>query len=145
MSASSRTELLRRGRRPGSPVLMVHGFPETWWTFHKLIPRLSEQHRVFAVDLRGFGDSSPAEAGHDNTTAAEDLVALIAHLDGGPVHLTGQDISGPTTFRVAATRPARELHGDPETGLPGFNPRRSPTSPAAAPGTSACWSHPRHP
>ena len=46
----------------GSPVLLVHGFPETWWTFHKLIPRLSEHHRVFAVDLRGFGDSRPPTA-----------------------------------------------------------------------------------
>ncbi|WP_338069303.1 alpha/beta fold hydrolase, partial [Streptomyces antimycoticus] len=34
-------------------VLLVHGFPETWWVFHKLIPLLSGQHRVFAVDLRG--------------------------------------------------------------------------------------------
>src|SRR5512145_2710234 len=41
----------------GSPIILVHGFPETWWTFHKLIPLLAESHRVFAVDLRGFGDS----------------------------------------------------------------------------------------
>ena len=41
----------------GSPILLVHGFPETWWGFHKLIPLLSDRHRVFAVDLRGFGDS----------------------------------------------------------------------------------------
>ena len=43
----------------GSPVLLVHGFPESWWTFRKLIPLLSEHHRVVAVDLRGFGDSAP--------------------------------------------------------------------------------------
>jgi pimeloyl-ACP methyl ester carboxylesterase len=41
----------------GSPVLLVHGFPETWWAFRKLIPLLAASHRVFAVDLRGFGDS----------------------------------------------------------------------------------------
>jgi pimeloyl-ACP methyl ester carboxylesterase len=34
----------------GSPVLLVHGFPESWWAFHKLIPLLSRSHRVFAVD-----------------------------------------------------------------------------------------------
>lgn len=105
----------------GSPVLLVHGFPETWWIFHRLIPLLSEQHRVFAVDLRGFGDSSPAEAGHNSAIAAEDLVALIAHLDVGPVHLTGQDISGPATFRVAATHPELvRSYTAIETGLPGF-------------------------
>ncbi len=105
----------------GSPVLLVHGFPETWWTFHKLIPLLRERHRVFAVDLRGFGDSAPAGAGHDSTTAAEDVTALIAHLNLGPVHLTGQDISGPTTFRVAATHPELvQSYTAIETGLPGF-------------------------
>ncbi len=105
----------------GSPVLLVHGFPETWWTFHRLIPLLSDRHRVFAVDLRGFGDSAPARAEHDSATAAEDLVALVDHLDVGPVHLTGQDISGPTTFRVAATHPELiRTHTAIETGLPGF-------------------------
>ncbi len=105
----------------GTPVLLVHGFPESWWTFRSLIPLLSERHRVFAVDLRGFGDSATAEPDHDSATAADDLAALIEQLDVGPVHLTGQDISGPTTFRVAATRPelVRSLTAI-ETGLPGF-------------------------
>jgi len=105
----------------GSPVLLVHGFPESWWVFHKLIPLLSAHHRVFAVDLRGFGDSAPADAAFDSTVAAQDLGALIAHLDVGPVHLTGQDISGATTFRVAAAHPELvRSYTAIETGLPGF-------------------------
>jgi pimeloyl-ACP methyl ester carboxylesterase len=105
----------------GSPVLLVHGFPETWWAFHRLIPLLAERHRVFAVDLRGFGDSSTAEPGHDSATAAADLHGLVERLDVGPVHLTGQDISGATVFRLAATHPedVRSLTAV-ETGLPGF-------------------------
>jgi pimeloyl-ACP methyl ester carboxylesterase len=105
----------------GSPVVLVHGFPETWWVFHKLIPLLSAHHRVFAPDLRGFGDSATAEPDHDSATAARDLGELIACLGLGPVHLTGQDVSGPTAFRVAATRPdlVRSFTGI-ETGLPGF-------------------------
>ncbi|CAM5440814.1 Alpha/beta hydrolase OS=Streptomyces fumanus OX=67302 GN=GCM10018772_58090 PE=3 SV=1 [Streptomyces fumanus] len=54
----------------GSPVMLVHGFPETWWVFHKLIPLLSADHRVFAPDLRGFGDSATATGEHDSATAA---------------------------------------------------------------------------
>jgi pimeloyl-ACP methyl ester carboxylesterase len=38
----------------GSPVLLVHGFPETWWTFREVIPLLAASHRVSAVDLRGL-------------------------------------------------------------------------------------------
>ena len=105
----------------GTAIVLVHGFPESWWVFHKLMPRLAEHHRVVAVDLRGFGDSALAESDHDSATAARDLDALIAHLDVGPVHLVGQDISGPTTFRVAAARPQLvRSYTAIETGLPGF-------------------------
>jgi pimeloyl-ACP methyl ester carboxylesterase len=105
----------------GTPVVLVHGFPESWWTFNKLIPLLSEHHRVLAVDLRGFGDSAPADDDHSSAIAAAELAALISTLDLGPVHLTGQDISGPTTYRVAASHPnLMRSYTAIETGLPGF-------------------------
>src|SRR5262249_43793713 len=50
----------------GSPILLVHGFPETWWAFHKLIPLLAANHHVFAVDLRGFGDSGNGPGEYDS-------------------------------------------------------------------------------
>jgi pimeloyl-ACP methyl ester carboxylesterase len=105
----------------GSPILLVHGFPESWWAFHTLIPLLASTHQVFAVDLRGFGDSSNGEGDYDSATSAEDLHQLIRHLDVGPVHLTGQDISGATVFRLAATHPddVRSLTAI-EMGLAGF-------------------------
>jgi pimeloyl-ACP methyl ester carboxylesterase len=105
----------------GSPVLLVHGFPETWWAFRKLIPLLAASHRVFAVDLRGFGDSDNAAGAYDSTTSAEDLHLLIGQLKVGPVHLTGQDISGATVFRLAATHPEDVLSLTAiEMGLAGF-------------------------
>ncbi|MEU6411980.1 alpha/beta hydrolase [Microbispora sp. NPDC046933] len=105
----------------GSPILLVHGFPETWWTFHKLIPLLAVNHRVFAVDLRGFGDSGNGPGEYDSSASAEDLHQLIAHLGVGPVHLTGQDISGATVFRLATTHPEDVLSLTAiEMGLPGF-------------------------
>jgi pimeloyl-ACP methyl ester carboxylesterase len=105
----------------GSPILLVHGFPETWWTFHKLIPLLATGHRVFAVDLRGFGDSDNKPGEYDSAASAEDLHQLIAHLDVGPVHVTGQDISGGTVFRLAATHPQDVLSFTAiEMGLAGF-------------------------
>jgi pimeloyl-ACP methyl ester carboxylesterase len=110
-----------RAGTAGSPVLLVHGFPETWRVFRKLIPLLSERHRVLAVDLRGFGDSATATGEQGSATSAADLSELITQLNLGPVHLTGQDISGPATFRVAATRPELvRSYTAIETGLPGF-------------------------
>lgn len=105
----------------GSPVLLVHGFPETWWVFNKVLPLLAAQHRVVAVDLRGFGDSALATAEFGSAVAAADLAALVEHLDLGPVHLTGQDISGSLTTRLALTRPDLvKTYTVIETALPGF-------------------------
>lgn len=109
-----------------SPVLLVHGFPESWWAFHKLIPLLAAEHRVIAVDLPGFGDSAvTTEEDYSSTRAAARLALLIEELDIGPVHLTGQDISGPTTFRLAAQHPELvRSYAAIETGLPGFGLER---------------------
>ena len=105
----------------GTPVLLVHGFPETWWTFRKLIPLLASSHRVYAVDLRGFGDSDRGPGTYDSETSAEDLHHLIEELNIGPVHVTGQDISGATVFRLATTHPEYVLSFTAiEMGLPGF-------------------------
>jgi len=105
----------------GVPVLLVHGFPETWWAFHKLIPLLAARHRVYAVDLRGFGDSDVAGESYSGAVAAEDLHALIGHLSEGPVHVVGQDVSGGVIYRLAATHPENVISLTAiESGLAGF-------------------------
>jgi pimeloyl-ACP methyl ester carboxylesterase len=105
----------------GSTVLLVHGFPESWWAFHRLIPLLASAHRVVAVDLRGFGDSDIAGPDHDSATAAADLHALTGALGRGPVHLLAQDIAGGAAYRFAVEHPevVRSLTAV-EMGLAGF-------------------------
>ncbi|WP_306215145.1 alpha/beta fold hydrolase [Actinoplanes sp. RD1] len=105
----------------GSPILLVHGWPESWWAFRKLIPLLAGTHRVIAVDLRGFGDSGTGEGPYDVATSAEDLHHLVDHLALGPVHLSCQDIGGFVAFRFAATHPADVLSFTAiESTLPGY-------------------------
>uniref|UniRef100_A0AAU3GXD0 Alpha/beta hydrolase n=1 Tax=Streptomyces sp. NBC_01401 TaxID=2903854 RepID=A0AAU3GXD0_9ACTN len=105
----------------GSPILLVHGWPETWWAFRKLIPLLARTHRVFALDLRGFGDSGNADTEYGEAVTAEDLHHLVEHIGAGPVHVLVQDISGGTGFRFAATRPDDVLSfTGVETALAGF-------------------------
>lgn len=105
----------------GSPVLLVHGFPETWWAFHRLLPHLAAAHRVVAVDLRGFGDSSPATDDHSSAVAADDLHGLIAHLGLGPVHLVAQDVAGAAALRLVTAHPEDVLSLTAvEMGLAGY-------------------------
>ena len=105
----------------GSPVLLIHGFPETWWVFHRLIPLLALNHRVIAVDLPGFGDSGNEPGDYSSAAAAKTIHALIEHLNLGPVHLSAQDIGGNTAFRLATQYPddVRSLTAV-ETLLSGF-------------------------
>ena len=105
----------------GTPILLVHGFPESWWAFRKLIPLIAEEHRVIAVDLPGFGDSGHEPGEYTSSFAAQILRQLVEYLELGPVHLTGQDISGVSTFRLAAGHPELiRSYAAIETGLPGF-------------------------
>lgn len=105
----------------GSPVLLVHGFPESWWVFHRLVPLLARRHRVVAVDLRGFGDSAVADEAFSSAVAAEDLHGLIDLLGLGPVHVLGQDIAGGSLLRLATSHPEDLLSLTAvEMGLPGF-------------------------
>ncbi|AGZ44063.1 alpha/beta fold hydrolase [Actinoplanes friuliensis] len=105
----------------GSPILLVHGWPESWWAFRAVVPLLAATHRVFAVDLRGFGDSGTDTGDYDMATMAEDLHQLVAHLGVGPVHVTCQDISGGPVFEFAASHPADTLSfTGVETTLPGY-------------------------
>lgn len=105
----------------GSPILLVHGWPETWWAFRKLIPLLTPAHRVFALDLRGFGDSGNADTEYGEAVSAEDLHHLVEHIGAGPVHVLCQDISGGTGFRFAATHPEDVISfTGVETTLAGF-------------------------
>ncbi|SMH32332.1 Pimeloyl-ACP methyl ester carboxylesterase [Rathayibacter oskolensis] len=109
------------GDESAPPLLLVHGFPESWWAFHRLIPLLTAELRVIAVDLRGFGDSATAEEDFTSADAAEDLHALITTLAVGPVHLAGQDIAGGALYRLATDHPhdVRSIIAT-EMGLAGF-------------------------
>jgi pimeloyl-ACP methyl ester carboxylesterase len=56
----------------GDPVVLLHGWPQTWYCWRKIIPKLTPQHFVIAPDLRGLGDSSGPGTGYD----CEDLGAV---------------------------------------------------------------------
>lgn len=105
----------------GSPILLVHGWPETWWAFRSVIPLLAASHRVVAVDLRGFGDSTASEGDYTVEASAEDLHRLIEHVGHGAVHLAAQDLSGGLAIRFAATHPEDVLSFiGTETTFPGY-------------------------
>ena len=49
----------------GPPVVLIHGYPQTWWEWRHQIPVLAEKYTVIAPDMRGLGDSSRPATGYD--------------------------------------------------------------------------------
>lgn len=87
----------------GDPVVLLHGWPSTWYEWRHVMPLLATRHRVIAPDLRGLGDSSRPDAGYDKKTIAADLWQLLAGtLALSRWHLVGHDWGGPVAFALAA-------------------------------------------
>lgn len=91
----------------GPLVVLLHGFPEFWYSWRRQIPALIDAgFRVVAPDLRGYNESSKPEHADDYklTTVATDIASLIEHL-GAPCVLAGHDWGGLVSWLVAMMRP----------------------------------------
>ena len=91
----------------GSPVVLLHGFPETSFAWRAQIPALSERHRVIVPDLRGYGGTDKPAAGYDKRTMANDLAALLDGLGIGRIALVGHDRGARVATRFAKDHPGR--------------------------------------
>lgn len=91
----------------GEPVLLLHGFPETWYAWRKIIPALAAHYFVVAPDLRGCGDTDRPSDGYDKQTVAADVHRLVEHLGLGPVNLVSHDVGMMVGYAYAATYPAQ--------------------------------------
>ena len=60
----------------GDPVVLLHGWPQTWYMWRHIIPSLGQHYTVIAPDLRGLGDSSRPIGGYDKRTIAKDVWEL---------------------------------------------------------------------
>jgi len=90
----------------GFPVVLLHGWPQTWYEWRHIMPRLAERYRVIAPDLRGLGDSSRPAEGYDKKTVGNDIWRLVHDvLRIDAFHLVGHDWGGPTAYAVAAAHP----------------------------------------
>lgn len=89
----------------GSPVILMPGWPQTWWAFNKIMPDLADRHHVIAVDIRGMGASDKPEDGYDKRTMADDIHELVRSLGYERAHLVGHDIGSQVAYAYAANYP----------------------------------------
>ena len=107
----------------GPPLLLVHGWPQTWYAWRMLMPALARDFSVVAVDQRGIGLSGKPQGAYDTGTLANDLVALMDALGHRRFALYGTDVGMPIAYALAADHPDRvDRLVVSEAPLPGISP-----------------------
>jgi alpha/beta hydrolase fold len=107
----------------GDPVVLLHGWPETWYAWRHIMPALAENYTVIAPDLRGLGDSSKPPTGYDGKTVAEDIHQLVTQLGFRTIFLVAHDIGVWVAYPYAAAHPTEvEKLVIMEIPPPGFFP-----------------------
>jgi len=90
----------------GPLVLLLHGFPEFWWSWRHQLTGLAEAgFRAVAVDLRGYGHSDKPPRGYDLWTLAGDVAGLVRALGAERAHVVGHDWGGLVGWTVATLHP----------------------------------------
>lgn len=90
----------------GEPVILLHGWPTTWYLWHKMMPELAEAgYDVIAVDTRGRGATGMTDGGYDVKTIAVDLKALVDALELERPNIVSHDLGGQVAFSYASDYP----------------------------------------
>ncbi len=89
----------------GEPVVLLHGWPQTWYEWRQIVPALAAKYTVIAPDMRGLGDSAKPATGYDKRTVADDIYKLVRHLGFERIFLIGHDWGGPVAYAYASAHP----------------------------------------
>lgn len=89
----------------GDPVILIHGYPQSWYEWRHVMPALAKNYTVVAPDLRGFGDSSKPYTGYDGKTTQEDIYQLVSKLGFDKIYLVAHDVGSQTAYSFAAAHP----------------------------------------
>jgi pimeloyl-ACP methyl ester carboxylesterase len=91
----------------GPPLVLVHGWPQHWWAWRRMLPELARGRRVLCPDLRGLGWSDAPPGVYAKEDWAADLLALLDALDLARVDLAGHDWGGLVVLLAALRAPER--------------------------------------
>ncbi len=91
----------------GKPMILLHGGLGSGEMFGPIIPALAERHQVIAVDLQGHGRTADIDRPIDVDLMADDIAALIDHLELSNPDLVGYSLGGGVALRAAIKYPSK--------------------------------------
>ncbi len=101
-------------------LVLLHGYPQSWYCWKYVIDALSDEYNMIAPDLRGLGDTTRPAGGYDKRTIARDVMELLDELDVPEFSVVGHDWGGTVAFAIAADNPTRVSHlGVVDVAIPG--------------------------
>jgi haloacetate dehalogenase len=106
------TTIFIRRKGNGSPLLLLHGFPETHAMWHAVAPTLGDAFTVICADLRGYGasgkpPSTPDHAPYSKAAMARDMIQMMERLGFSRFSVAGHDRGGRVAYRMALDHPDR--------------------------------------
>ena len=92
----------------GEPLVLLHGWPQTWYEWNRVMPQLAQKYTVIVPDMRGAGESARPQpaTGYDKKTLAQDIYQLTQQLGYQRIRLVGHDIGLMVAYAYAAQYPA---------------------------------------
>jgi pimeloyl-ACP methyl ester carboxylesterase len=91
----------------GTPLVLLHGWPQTWYEWHGLLPELARDHLVIAIDLPGLGDSTGSPASFDKKTLATYVYELVSETLGHKsISIAAHDLGAGVAWAYANSYPA---------------------------------------
>lgn len=129
-----RLHAVEGGRPDGPAVVLLAGFPQTWWAWRKVMPVLADRYHVIAIDLPGQGHSERPHGSYDTHTVAAHVHAAVLSLGASAYWLVAHDIGAWVAFSLALKYEDR-LRGVAllDAGIPGVTlPDTIPTDPERA-------------
>jgi pimeloyl-ACP methyl ester carboxylesterase len=100
-AAGLRTHVALAGPEDAPAIVLVHGWPQNWWTWRHVMPGLAQRFRLIAPDLRGHGWTEAPAAGYEKEQLASDLLALLDALGIERATWIGHDWGGWTGILLA--------------------------------------------
>ena len=107
LSTGPRLHYAEQGDTAGEAVLFLHGWPDSWFTYSRVLDLLSPQFLALVPDQRGFGESDKPESGYGIDVFAEDAVAFLDALEVERATIVGHSFGSFVTRQMAITHPER--------------------------------------
>jgi non-heme chloroperoxidase len=107
LSTGVRLRYREQGDPAGRPVILIHGITDSWFSFSRVLPGISKAHRVYALDLRGHGDSERPADGYSPGDMAADVIAFMDALGIRRATLVGHSMGSFVAQRAALAAPER--------------------------------------